>query len=253
MSIDPKDFDMPVASFNPNPMKLGLFTDGLPDMPFEQVLDEAVKMGIQVLEIATGDYSCAPHLDMEKLLHSAEARKDFMDAIESRGLELYALNCSANALGPGERWASHAPDVMNTFRLAELLGVKHVVSQSGLPAGGPNDETLNWVTHTFPPEMMDVLKYQWDVAINFWSKAADLAKSCGVETIALENHPMNLVYNVPTVLKLREAVGDIIGLNLDPSHVFFMGGDPIAMARKLCEEKAVYHVHGKDSRINAHI
>ena len=51
MSVDPKEFDMPVASFNPNPMKLGLFTDGLPDMPFEQVLDEAVKMGIQVLEI----------------------------------------------------------------------------------------------------------------------------------------------------------------------------------------------------------
>lgn len=94
MSIDPKDFDMPVASFNPNPMKLGLFTDGLPDMPFEQVLDEAVKMGIQVLEIATGGYSCAPHLDMEKLLHSAQARKEFMQAIESRGLELYALNCS---------------------------------------------------------------------------------------------------------------------------------------------------------------
>ena len=101
--------------------------------------------------------------------------------------------------------------------------------------------------------MMDVLKYQWGVAIDFWSKAADLAKSCGVETIALENHPMNLVYNVPTVLKLREAVGDIIGLNLDPSHVFFMGGDPLAMARELCKKKAVYHVHGKDSRINPHI
>ena len=239
MSVDPKEFDMPVASFNPNPMKLGLFTDGLPDMPFEQVLDEAVKMGIQVLEIATGGYSCVPHLDMEKLLHSAQARKEFLNAIESRGLELYALNCSANAIGPGERWASHAPDVMNTFRLAELLGVKHVVAQSGLPAGAPNDTTLNWVTHTFPPEMMDVLKYQWGVAIDFWSKAADLAKSCGVETIALENHPMNLVYNVPTVLKLREAVGDIIGLNLDPSHVFFMGGDPLAMARELCKKKAV--------------
>lgn len=67
---------------------------------------------------------------------------------------------------------------------AGVLGVKHVVAQSGLPAGAPNDTTLNWVTHTFPPEMMDVLKYQWGVAIDFWSKAADLAKSCGVETIA---------------------------------------------------------------------
>ena len=119
---------------------------------------------------------------------------------------------------------SHAPDVMNTFRLAELLGVKHIVSQSGLPAGSPTDTTLNWVLHTYPPEIQDVLKYQWEVTIEFWSKAAELAKSCGVETIALENHPMNMVFNVSTLLKLRHAVGDIIGLNLDPSHLFFMGG-----------------------------
>lgn len=253
MSIDPKDFDMPTSSFNPNPMKLGLFTDGLPEMPFEQVLDEAVKMGIEVLEIATGGYSCAPHLDMEKLLKSADARKEYLNAIESRGLKICALNCSANAIGPGERWASHAPDVMNTFRLAELLGVEHIVAQSGLPAGAPGDTTLNWVTHTYPPEMQDILKYQWDVTIEFWTDAAALAKSCGVKTIALENHPMNMVFNYSTLMRLRNAVGDIIGLNLDPSHLFFMDGDPIMLARKLCEEKAVYHVHGKDSRINPHI
>ena len=64
MSMDPKEFDMPVESFNPNPMKLGLFTDGLPDMPFEQMLDKACEMGIEVLELGTGGYSCAPHLDM---------------------------------------------------------------------------------------------------------------------------------------------------------------------------------------------
>jgi sugar phosphate isomerase/epimerase len=253
MSIKPEEFDMPVASFNEHPMKLGLFTDGLADMPFERMLDEAVKMGIKVLEFGTGGYSCAPHLNMGKLLESANARKEFMNAIESRGLEICALNCSANAIGPGERWASHAPDVMNTFRLAELLGIKHIVAQSGLPAGSPTDTALNWVLHTYPPEMLDVLKYQWDVTIKFWSKAADLAKTCGVETIALEEHPMNMVFNYETLMHLRNAVGPIIGLNLDPSHMFFMGGDPILMARKLCEAKAVYHVHGKDTRINDHI
>ena len=253
MSIRPEDFDMPTSSFNPNPMKLGLFTDGLPNMSFDDVLDEAVKMGIQVLEIATGGYSCAPHLDMAKLLESEEERKIFMDKIESRGLELYALNCSANAVGPGERWASHAPDVMNTFRLAEMLGVKHIVGQSGLPSGGPKETTLNWVTHTYPPEMMDILKYQWEVTIKFWKEAADLAKSCGLETIALENHPMNMVFNYQTLHHLRDEVGDIIGLNLDPSHLFFMGGDPMILCKKLAEEGCIYHVHGKDTMINTEI
>lgn len=253
MSVNPEEFDMPVASFNPNPMKLGLFTDGLPNMTLDEVLDAAVDMGIQVLEIATGGYSCAPHLDMAKLLASEEERKIFLDKIESRGLELYALNCSANAIGPGERWASHAPDVMNTFRLAKLLGVKHIVGQSGLPAGAPGETTLNWVTHTYPPEMMDVLKYQWEVTIKFWKEAAALATDCGVETIALENHPMNMVFSVDTLRHLRSEVGDIIGLNLDPSHLFFMGGDPMIIAKELASHGEIYHVHGKDARINADI
>ena len=253
MSMDPNDFDMPVASFNPNPMKLGLFTDGLPHLSFDEVLDEAEKMGIETLEIGTGGYSCAPHLDMEKLLESASARREYLKKIEDHGLTICALNCSANPVGPGERWKSHAPDVMNTFHLAELLGVKHIVSQSGLPAGAPGETTLNWVLHTYPPEMQDVLKYQWEVTIVFWSKAADEAKKCGIETIALENHPMNMVFNAETLLKLRAAVGDIIGLNLDPSHLFFMGGDPIMIARALTEQNAIHHVHGKDTRLNPHI
>ena len=253
MSIRPEEFDMPVASFNPDPMKLGLFTDGLPNMSFDEVLDEAVQMGIEILEIGTGGYSCAPHLNMEQLLNSEEECKRYLDKIQSRGLELYALNCSANAIGPGERWASHAPDVLNTFRLAEKLGVKHIVSQSGLPAGAPGETTLNWVTHTYPPEMMDVLRYQWEVTIKFWKEAAELAAECGVETIALENHPMNMVFNVETLRHLRSEVGPIIGLNLDPSHLFFMGGDPIAIARELASEGAIYHVHGKDARINEEI
>ncbi len=244
------NFDMPVASFNPNPMTLSLFTDGLPDMPFEMMLDEAAKMGIEELEIGTGGYSFAPHCDMQKLLKSADARREYRDAIESRGLKIGTFNCSANPLGPGEKWVKHGPDVMDSIRLAGEFGIKHLVAQSGLPAGAPGDTTLNWVTHTFPPEMQDVLKYQWEVTIEFWKKAAALAKENGVETIAFENHPMNMVFNVGTLLKLREAVGDIIGMNFDPSHMFFMGGDPLMIARELCKLGCVYHIHAKDTRIN---
>ena len=244
---------MPVSSFNPDPMKLGLFTDSLAELPFEQMLDEASRMGIEVLEFGTGGYSITPHLDMQDLLQHEESRKVFMDAILSRGLEIAALNCSANAMWPGGKGEQHAKDIMDTFKLAELLGVKHIVSQSGLPAGCPEDKCLNWVTHTYPPEMSEMMKYQWDEVIGFWKKAAKEAENHGVETIALENHPMNVVCNTTTLLLLREAVGPIIGMNLDPSHMFFMGGDPIMIARYLTERKAIYHVHGKDTRINKDI
>ena len=69
----------------------------------------------------------------------------------------------------------------------------------------------------------------------------------GVEKIALENFSSQLVWNPETLMKLRDAVDPIIGLNLDPSHLIWMGVNPMAAARRLGD--AIHHVHGKDVRI----
>jgi len=73
------------------------------------------------------------------------------------------------------------------------------------------------------------------------------AEKHGVEKIALENFSSMLVWNPETLFRLRNAVGPMVGLNLDPSHLIWMGGDPIAAARALGD--AIHHVHGKDVRI----
>ena len=121
---------------------------------------------------------------------------------------------------------------------------------SGLPGGGPDDKIPNWITSTvsWPDYMPGVIDYQWnEVAIPWWQAFTRHAAEHGIEQIALEEFPSQLVYNPSTLLRLREAVGDIIGMNLDPSHLIAMGADPIAAARKL--EGVIYHVHGKDARI----
>lgn len=136
-----------------------------------------------------------------------------------------------------------------TFRLAKLLGVEKIVMMSGLPAGCPGDKTPVWITTSWPPETQDILDYQWnEVAIPKWKELVRMAEDCGIRQIALENHGMQLVYNPETLFRLREAVGPMVGMNLDPSHLFWMGGDPIEAARVLGEQGALYHVHGKDSR-----
>ena len=120
---------------------------------------------------------------------------------------------------------------------------------SGLPAGCKGDKTPVWITTSWPPETQDILDYQWnEVAIPVWKEIVKMAADCGIEKIALENHGMQLVYNPETCLRLREAVGPMVGMNLDPSHLFWMGGDPIEAARVLGEHGAIYHIHGKDSR-----
>ncbi|MGQ9009908.1 sugar phosphate isomerase/epimerase family protein [Bacillus stercoris] len=235
-------------------MKLSYVTDSLGHLPFEDMLDFAAKLGIDTLEMTTGGWSTAPHLNLDELLQSSEKRKEFSQALEKRNMTLCALNCSGNPLDPGELGKSHRDITDKTMELAGLLGVKKVIMMSGLPAGGPDDKVPNWITYTvsWPPVLKDILNYQWeDVAIPYWKKLVKKAEASGVEKIALENFSSQLVYNPETLFRLRNAVGPMIGLNLDPSHLLWMGADPIIAARELGE--AIHHVHGKDVRIERYL
>lgn len=225
-------------------MKLAVKTCTL-DMPYIQMLDFCVRQGVAALEIGTGNWSAAPHIDLDCMIASETDRTAWYEEMRRRGLRLCALNCSGNPLAYQKDW-----DVTEkTFRLAEQLGVKKIVMMSGLPAGCPEDRTPVWITTSWPPEVADVLDYQWnEVCIPKWKQLAALAANCGIERIALENHAQQLVYNPETLLRLRAEIGPIVGMNLDPSHLFWMGGDPIEAARVLGEHGAIYHVHGKDSR-----
>lgn len=225
-------------------MELSIKTCTL-DMPFEKMLDFCVEQHVDSVEIATGNWSLAPHIDLEEMISSKTVRDRWMNEITSRDLKISALNCSGNHLA----YAKDMEVTLKTFQLAELLGVKKIVMMSGLPAGCKGDKTPTWITTSWPPETQDILDYQWnEVAIPTWKNLVVKAKDCGIEKIAIENHGAQLVYNPETLLRLREAVDPIIGMNLDPSHLFWMGGDPICAARVLGDNNALFHVHGKDSR-----
>ena len=235
-------------------MKLGLYTECFGNRSFEEMLSLSQSMGIKYLEIGTGNWSKPAHMDLNLLLSSSDARDEYLGKINEKGLYLEALNCSGNQLEPSDTGREHEAVVYKTFQLAELLGVKKIVMMSGLPGGGPDSPYPVWVTNTWPHNFTDMLNYQWDsIAIPWWKEAAKKASSHGIEQIAIENHPNNLVYNVSTIRRLHEEAGEIIGLNLDPSHSFYMGGDPIIMAKKLATDGLIYHVHGKDTRIEKDI
>lgn len=229
-------------------MKVGLVTDVLGYLSVEEMLDTCVSLEIESLELGCGNWSKAPHIELDGLLGNKQRRQQFKNELSSRGISIAALNCSGNQLEPTAEGKSHKLVVEKTFQLAELLEVETVVMMSGCPAAGPTDQTPNWVTQSFLPLHEEILNYQWnDVAFPYWHQAVEKANAHGVKKIALENHGYNLVYNPETLFKLRKEVGETIGLNLDPSHLFWMGGDPIVAARALGD--AVYHVHAKDVRI----
>lgn len=231
-------------------MRIGLNTDSLGHLPFDEMLETVASLGIETLELCCGGWSSAPHVNLNLLLENESERKNFLSKIHDHGLEIDALNCSGNQLAPGERGKSHDEVVRNTMRLAKLLDVRRVVMMSGLP-GGPGDQNANWITTAWPPECHDILRYQWeDVAIPYWRDLVEYARENGVEQICVEQHAHQLVYNTETFLRLRDAAGEIVGVNFDPSHALWMGGDPLRAIRHL--RGAIYHVHAKDTRIDPH-
>jgi sugar phosphate isomerase/epimerase len=139
--------------------------------------------------------------------------------------------------------------IRKTFRLAGELGVRKVVTMSGCPGDGTGASTINFVWYPWPQDARALLARQWAATIDLWQGLAAEAERAGVERLAFELHPLHLVYNVPTLLRMREAIGPIIGANLDPSHLFWQGMDPLAVIRALGQ--AVHHVHLKDTQVAA--
>src|SRR6516164_11703830 len=199
-------------------MKLCAVSDSFGNLRFEEAAKASAELGHAALEIGMGNWSTAPHANLQSLLESKEKRREFLSVFEQNGLSLAALNCSGNQLHPvdGER---QSKVVYDTVRVAELLGVDTIVLMSGLPAGGPNDLRPNWVTCAWPPENGEILNWQWnEKLLPLWKKLASSARECGVTKLCIEMHGHQLVYNVPTLLKLRKEIGRIVGANLDPSH-----------------------------------
>lgn len=231
-------------------MKLGFVSDSLGGKSFEEMLDNAKRMGVSGVEVNTGGWSTAPHFDLAAMKSSANERKAFLRAFADRGLDIISLNANGNPLHPTD--PGQAECLKDTIRVAGEMGIKTVCTMSGLPAGSANDVMPNWVVSSWPPETQQILRYQWeDKLLPFWTEIVTLAKQAGVEKIALELHGNQCVYNVPSLLRLREAVGPVVGANLDPSHLFWMGADPLVAAEAL--GGAVYHVHAKDTMLNARV
>ena len=228
-------------------MHIGMITDSLADLDFEAMLDVAARLQLEALEFGCGNWSSAPHLNLDELLESTAARRNFRAALDDRGIGISAVNCSGNPLHPGDEGRRHDDVTRRTIRLARLMDVDRVVMMSGCP-GAPGDAHPNWITTEWPPEVREIVRWQWDeVLVPYWRDLVGYARNEGVTKLCLELHGHQNVYSVDTLRRLRDAVGDTVGANLDPSHLMWMGADPLAAAHALGD--AVYYVHAKDTRI----
>lgn len=232
-------------------MKLGVMNPVLNSMGFEEALEYLNSLGVDCIEIGAGGYPGDNHLKPEELLGHPDRIEGYKSLLKKNNIEICAISCHGNPLHPDKATAERFHNqFINAILAAEALGVDTVVGFSGCPGDCEESKRPNWVTCAWPDDYTEILNWQWeDKIIPYWKKTANFAKEHGIRKIAFEMHPGFAVYNPETLLKLRAAVGDIIGANVDPSHLFWQGIDPVCAIKAL--KGSIYHFHAKDTRIDA--
>src|SRR5690606_10519225 len=232
-------------------MKLGVFAVLFAEKSFEEMLDYVKASGLDSVEIGTGGYPGNAHCDLDALLESEEKRKDYLHQVESRGLTISAFSCHGNPIAPDEEFAKECDEtIRKSIKLASLLNVPVVNTFSGTPGDQEGAKYPNWPVAPWPNDYGELLKWQWEEKlVPYWKEVGKLAEEHNVK-IGLELHGGFLVHSPYTLLKLRELTCDAIGANLDPSHMWWQGIDPVAAIKILGKENAIHHFHAKDTYID---
>lgn len=232
-------------------MKLGVFTVLFSDKSFEEMLDHVASAGLQAVEIGTGCYPGNAHCPLDDLLESEDLRKEYLKKVSDRGLIISAFSCHGNPISPDAEFAKTSQEtLMKSIKLASLCEVPVVNCFSGVAGDQENAKYPNWPTVAWPTEFADVYNWQWEEKlIPYWKEVGEYAQENNVK-IGLELHGGFMVHTPYTMLKLREATCDAIGANLDPSHLWWQGIDPVAAIKILGKAGAIHHFHAKDTYID---
>lgn len=229
-------------------MKLGVINVPLSGMPFDEAMAYLASLGVEAVEIGCGGFPGNAHCDPEILLHDEAALNTFKDILAKNHLTISAFGCHGNPVHPNKTVAEKADrEFRNAVLLAEKLGVGVVNTFSGCPGDCPEARYPNWVTCPWPDDFLKILDYQWnEVLIPYWKEMAGFLNEHHVRA-AFEMHPGFCVYNPETMRRIHDAVGDAVGANFDPSHLYWQGIDIPTAIREL--QGLIYNFHAKDCYI----
>jgi sugar phosphate isomerase/epimerase len=234
-------------------MQLGVVSSAISGQPLDDALAHLRDIGITHLELACAGFFTdgAPEGGLETILAcTPNRRRDLLGRVEEAGLTISALALHGQPLSPdAETAAAYLRQFRLGLELAQELGVARITLLAGLPAGAPGDTAPCWVANAFPPAYARVLEWQWEERLlPYWREQAARAAGYGCR-LCFEMVPGDMIYNPAGLIRLRDALGDTVGCNFDPSHLFCQGIDPLEAIPVLGD--AIYAVHAKDADIIA--
>jgi len=217
-------------------VKLGLLTACMPERPLEDVARWAGAHGYEALELAAwptiGDRPfTAAHVAADAF--DAREAERVGAALADNGLTLSALAYYDNNLHPDpvEREAIHA-HVRACIETAAALGGVPVGTFVGRDPGRSVAENLREAERVLPP----LVGYANERGVRL------MIENCVMEGWHPDGYPGNLAYS-PELWEWMFELG--LYLNFDPSHLLWLGIDPVAALAPYVDR--VVHAHAKDA------
>ncbi len=229
-------------------MKLGVKSAMFGGMELKDALAYCKKVGLDAIELPVGCYPGDPW-KLSGITQDPARLAELKTMLADNGIEVQGIAVHGNPVHPDPAIAAadQAAHREAVFVAAEFNTV--VINFSGCPGGCTEDKTPNFVTCPWPDEFAAAADYQWnEVIIPFWTKENEFAAQHGVN-IAFEAHPGMVLHTPEDIVRLRNAGGKNLGANIDPSHWFWQGIDPVAATRYLGENECIFHVHAKDCEV----
>ena len=221
-------------------MKLGFLTACLPDSPLEDIAEFAAATGYEALEIAAWPSLdnrpfTATHIDVDPLTPAETGR--VRTCLEKHGLTGSSLAYYGNNLHPDaeERRATNQ-HVLRCIDAAAELGIPTVGTFVGRHPGRSVAENLRDAEQVFPPLVEHARRRGVSIVI----------ENCVMEGWHPDGYPGNLAYS-PELWEWMFTLG--LELNFDPSHLLWLGIDPVEAVRPHLDHVA--HVQAKDIELFA--
>lgn len=133
-----------------------------------------------------------------------------------------------------------AEEMMATVRAAEKIGVSVV-------SGFTGSQLWSYVAG-YPRPQPETVQAALEDFVTRWTPIFDTCAEAGIR-FALEVHPGQLAYDLYSAEIVLDAVHgrQELGFTLDPSHLHWIGVDPVEFIRHFPER--IYHVHIKDTML----
>jgi sugar phosphate isomerase/epimerase len=235
-------------------VRIGLFTDGLKHRTRRDALAWAAERGITDVEMSVGTWGARTHLDLARLLADASARDELRRDLDDAGIRFSAVNAASNPLHPDPAARAEAQvAVRGAVELAGLLGIDRVVTMAGSPGGRTGGGIGVFGLWSISNDDEPIWTWQMEAEVGpYWRGMSSWMASAAPDVrICLELHPGVSVWTLETYKALRAYAGANIGVNLDPSHFWWQGADPIRVIDALAAEvgPVIGWCHGKDTTL----